>query len=135
MTVGFITFPAWWWALPEGWNTGVWMIDTWTDAGILTAITLVLLALALVGLYRFKLAGPWRRVYVITALVSLYLNVFVLVVQSFQKVPFLAPLAPTQSEPPFAVAQLVVLVAFVWLGFKAVRGFHPGMSRPFLGMA
>jgi hypothetical protein len=102
---------------------------------IFGAISLVLLALALAGLYAFKLAGPWRRVYVITAVVSLYLNVFVLVVQSFQKVPFLASLAPTQSEPPFAVAQLVVLVAFIWLGFKAVRGFHPGLGRRSLGMA
>jgi len=97
-------------------------------------ISLVLLALAVIGLYRFNLAGPWRRVYVITALVSLYLNVFVLVVQSFQKVPFLAPLAPTGTEPPFAVAQLLVLVVFIWLGFKAVRGFHPGSLRARLGL-
>jgi len=97
-------------------------------------ISLVLLASAVIGLYRFNLAGPWRRVHVITALVSLSLNVFVLVVQSFQKVPFLAPLAPTGTEPPFAVAQLLVLVVFIWLGFKAVRGFHPGSLRARLGL-
>ncbi len=101
---------------------------------IFGGISLVLLALAVIGLYRFNLAGPWRRVNVITALVSLYLNVFVLVVQSFQKVPFLAPLEPTPSEPPIAVAQLVVLVVFIWLGFKVVRGFHPGSLRARLGL-
>ena len=76
-------------------------------------LSLVLLALAIAALYLFHLSGLWRRVYVITAIAALYLNVFVAVVQAFQKVPALHALAPTQSEPPFAVAQLVVLVLMV----------------------
>jgi hypothetical protein len=92
---------------------------------VVGAISLVLLAMALLALYTFRLAGPWRWVYVATALAALYLNVFVGVVQAFQKLPFLQPLAPTQSEPPFAVAQIVVLALFLALGFLALRRFRP----------
>jgi hypothetical protein len=88
-------------------------------------ISLVLLALAVSGLYIFHLAGAWRWIYVVTAIISLYLNVFVAVVQSFQKLSFLHPLAPTQSEPPFIVAQVVVLAAFVVSGVLAVKRFRP----------
>jgi hypothetical protein len=88
---------------------------------IVGAISLVLLALAIYALYARHLARGWRTVYVIGAVAALYLNVFVLVVQSFMKVPALHELAPTQSEPPFAVAQLIVLVVFIVLGWLAVR--------------
>ena len=88
-------------------------------------ISLVVLAIALVALYGFNLTGPWRWIYAVTAVVALYLNTFVLVVQGFLKVPSLHSLAPTQSEPPFVIAQGVVLLAFIALGFFAVRGFHP----------
>ena len=88
-------------------------------------LSLVLLAIALLALYAFHFAGGWRRTYVITALVSLYLNVFVLVVQLFEKVPALKALAPTQKEPPFAIAQLVVLVIFAWLTIRAA-GMYRG---------
>ena len=91
-------------------------------------ISLVLLAAAVAALYIFHLAGAWRWVYVVGAVAALYLNVFVAVVQSFQKVPFVRSLAPTQSEPPFLVAQLAVLIAFVALGIFAVRRFHPEMK-------
>ena len=91
-------------------------------------ILLVLLAVAVLALYLFHLAGAWRWIYVVTAVASLYLNVFVGVVQSFQKLSFLQPLAPTQSEPPFIVAQLVVLVAFIALGALAVVRFRPVAS-------
>ena len=94
---------------------------------IVGAISLLVLTIALIALYAFRLAGPWRWVYVTTALAALYLNVFVGVVQAFQKLGFLQPLAPTQSEPPFAVAQLAVLVIFLLLGFLAVRRFHPAV--------
>jgi hypothetical protein len=87
-------------------------------------LSLVLLAIALVALYAFRLAGGWRRTYVITAMVSLYLNVFVLVVQLFQKVPALHALAPTQKEPPFAIAQVIVLLIFAWLTFRAARSYQ-----------
>src|SRR5215475_6491089 len=79
-------------------------------------ILLVLLALAVAALYVFRLGGAWRWIYTVTAIMALYLNVFVGVTQAFQKLPFLQPLAPTQSEPPFLIAQIVVLVAFIALG-------------------
>jgi hypothetical protein len=92
---------------------------------VIGLISLVVLAVALLALYGRGLAGIWRPLYVATAVFALYLNVFVGVVQAFQKVPFLQPLAPTQSEPPFLVAQLAVLILFVVLGFLSVRRFHP----------
>ncbi len=88
--------------------------------GILSTL---LLALALAGLYAFRLRGGWRKTYVITSVVSLYLNVFVLVVQLFQKVPALNAFAPTGSEPPFVVVQGIVLVLFLIAGFRAVKRF------------
>jgi hypothetical protein len=93
-------------------------------------LSLVLLAVAVVALYALALAGAWRRLYVITAMMALYLNVFVGVIQAFGKLPFLHSMAPTQSEPPFVVAQLVVLGAFVTLGVLAVRRFHPATAKP-----
>jgi len=91
-------------------------------------ISLVLLALAVVALYIFHLKGLWRPVFIVTALVALYLNCFVGVVQAFQKLSFLHPLAPTQSEPPFVAAQLVVLVVFVVFGVLVLRRFDPKMT-------
>ena len=91
-------------------------------------ISLVVLAIALLALYVFRLSGGWRWIYVVAALAALYLNVFVAVVQSFLKVSFLTPLAPTQSEPPFLIAQLVALAIFAVLGFLAVRRFHPAAA-------
>jgi hypothetical protein len=82
------------------------------------------LAIGLAALYRFGLAGGWRRAYAMTAVIALYLNMFVLVVQLFEKVGALKELAPTQSEPPFQIAQLVVLVIFVALGVQAARKFR-----------
>jgi hypothetical protein len=97
-----------------------------TPALAIGAISLVALAIALLALYAFRLAGPWRWVYVLAALLALYLNVFVGVVQAFQKLAVLQPLAPTQSEPPFAAAQLAVLALFLAAGFLAARRFRPG---------
>src|SRR5262249_55956245 len=88
-------------------------------------ISLVLLALSVLGLYVFHLAGAWRWIYVVTAVIALYLNVFVLVFQSFLKLSFLKSLAPTASEPPFQITQGVVLVLFIIAAIVAVRGFHP----------
>lgn len=95
-----------------------------TPGHIVGAISLVVLAVALLARYRFGLSGSWRTVYVITSTVALYLNVFVGVVQAFQKVPALNAMAPTQSEPPFAVAQSLVLLTFALLGFQAARRFR-----------
>jgi hypothetical protein len=88
-------------------------------------LSLVFLAAALLAFYVYRLAGAWRWIYVVGAVVALYFNVFVGVVQAFRKVSFLEPLAPTQSEPPFLVAQLVVMAIFIVLGVLAVRRFHP----------
>ena len=92
---------------------------------IVGAISLVVLAVALFALYGRKLAGPWRAVYVVSAVFALYLNVFVGIVQSFAKVTYLHKLAPTGSEPPFGVAQAIVLILFVVIGFLATRRYHP----------
>lgn len=89
---------------------------------VVGAISLVFLALALFALYRVQLAGAWRKTYVISAMIALYLNVFVLIAQLFDKVPALRALAPTQSEPPFKITQLTVLVLFFILTiFSAIR--------------
>jgi hypothetical protein len=88
-------------------------------------ISLVLLALAVLALYPLRLAGPWRWIYVVTATAALYFNVFVGIVQAFGKLPPLQALAPTQTEGPFVVAQLVALVAFIAIGWWAVRTFQP----------
>jgi hypothetical protein len=97
---------------------------------IIGVISLGVLCLALLALYAYKLAGAWRRVYAAAAVLALYLNVFVAVVQTFQKVAYFHALAPTQTEPPFAVAQGVVLIAFIALGIAAVRKFRPGTRGP-----
>ena len=89
----------------------------------LAIISLVVIAIAILARYAFRMAGAWRGTYVITGMIALYLNVFVLVVQSFEKVPALKALAPTQSERPFVVTQLVVLTAFVLLIILAVGKF------------
>jgi magnesium-transporting ATPase (P-type) len=102
-----------------------------TPAIVFGIISLVLLAGAIVPRYARHLVGHWRWIYVVCAMIALYMNVFVLVVQLFQKVPALKALAPTQSEPPFAVTQLVVLALFVLLTIFATirfRGEQPGRA-------
>jgi hypothetical protein len=87
-------------------------------------ISLAVLAVAILARYAFHLRGVWRRIYVTTAVAALYLNVFVGVVQAFLKVPALHALAPKQTEPPFLVTQLVVLVLFIVVGIMAAKRFH-----------
>src|SRR5882724_4353850 len=96
-----------------------------TPGMIVGGISLVVLALAIVGRYVFHLGGPWRSIYVITAMIALYLNCFVLVVQLFEKVPALRAAAPTQKEPPFLVAQVIVMVVFIILAIAGVKKFRP----------
>ena len=96
-----------------------------TPAIVVGIISLVILAVSLLALYSQRLVGPWRWVYVVTAIVALWFNVFVLIVQSFQKIPSLKTLAPTQSEPPFQIAQGAALVLVVVLAILAVRKFRP----------
>jgi hypothetical protein len=126
---------------PEGWTalflattvltsvTGFFFsADHLMPSHVVGIISLIVLAVAIVALYVYHLAGAWRWLYVVGAVIALYLNVFVAVAQAFQKLPFLRPLAPTQSEPPFAVAELVLLAVFVLAGFQAARTFHPTRS-------
>lgn len=87
-------------------------------------LSLIVLAIAIAARYRFHLEGGWRRTYVITAVLALYLNFFVLVVQAFLKTPFLNAIAPTQSDPPFKLTQLAVLLLFAILGFRAAVRFR-----------
>jgi hypothetical protein len=94
---------------------------------IIAIISLVLLAIACLALYGMKLSGAWRWIYAVTALLSLYFNVFVLVIQSFLKIPALTVLAPGNppSGPVFAVVQGIALVFFVIVIIGAVRRFRP----------
>ena len=91
---------------------------------ILGALSLITLAVAIYARYTRGLAGGWRRTYVVAAVLALYCNVFVLIVQLFAKVPALHELAPTQSETPFKAAQLVALLAFLGLGYLSARNFQ-----------
>ena len=96
-----------------------------TPALITGLVSSAVLIVALFARYGKKLAGAWRWIYAVTAVAALYLNVFVLVVQAFLKVPVLNALAPTQSELPFLVTQSVVLILFCAIGFIAVMRFRP----------
>ncbi len=87
-------------------------------------VSMVVLAIAIFALYGHKLSGTWRWIYVVTAMLALYLNVFVLIVQLFQKLPALKALAPTQSEAPFLLAQLAAVALFVVLTIFGVIRFR-----------
>ena len=90
---------------------------------VVAIISLVLLVVAAYALYSKGLAGIWRTIYVVTAMLALWFNVFVLVAQSFQKVALLNVYAPTGSEPPFAITQGIVLLFFVFLIVLGIRRF------------
>jgi len=91
---------------------------------IIGMISLVVLAVAILARYAGHMEHAWRWIYVVCAVLALYLNVFVAVVQSFLKIPAVHALAPTQKEPPFLVAQLVVMAIFVMIGVFAVKKFR-----------
>ena len=99
-----------------------------TPGIIVGILSIAVLAPAIYGRYSKGMQGGWRKVYTIGSVIALYFNVFVLIVQSFQKVPVLNALAPTGTEPPFAVAQGITLVAFVVLGTMAVKRFREPVS-------
>jgi hypothetical protein len=87
-------------------------------------VSLVVLAVAIIAYYPRHLVGIWRGIYVVSTVIALYLNVFVLIVQAFRKVPALNVLAPTQSEPPFKRTQAAVLVVFILLAVIAAIRFR-----------
>jgi hypothetical protein len=100
-----------------------------TPADVFGVLSLILLPIAMFARYVRNLAGGWRRTYVITAMIALYLNVFVLIAQLFDKVPALKAMAPTKTELPFKISQLVVLVFFVVLTIAAAKKFHEEQPR------
>ena len=100
-----------------------------TPAIILGIITVPVLAITIYARYSRQLAGAWRWIYVVGAVMSLYFNLFVLVVQLFEKVPALGAIAPTQTESPFKLTQLAVLIVSILLGIVAVVRFHPELGR------
>jgi hypothetical protein len=92
---------------------------------VFAVLSFIALGIAIYALYSRQLSGRWRAAYVITAIFSQYLNVFVLIFQAFLKLPPLQALAPTQTEPPFAIIQAMNLVAFLVLGYLATKRFQP----------
>jgi len=134
VTVGAMLFGKW----LRGWNA-VFLASTIATSvtgfffhsasfgppHVIGIISLAFLAVALLSLYPAHLAGRWRWIYASSAILALYLNCFVAVVQAFQKIPFLRASAPTQSEPPFLAAQVVLLAVFVLVGFLGVKRFNP----------
>ncbi len=94
---------------------------------IVGIISLVLLAVAVAALYSFKLSGKWRAIYVVAALLALWFNVFVLIVQLFMKFPAFAALAPKQNEPPFLAVQGATLVFFVVMIVLGLKKFRPSV--------
>lgn len=106
--------------------TGFGFPNTKVTPGIILGIlSLIALAVAIFALYARHLQGSWRRTYVIAAMIALYFNVFVLVVQLFEKVPAIHALAPTQSEVPFKIAQLLLLILFAVFITAAAKKFRP----------
>ena len=104
-------------------------VDHLLPSHIIAILSLLILAVAISARYVFHLSGAWRSTYVVTAAIALYLNVFVLVVQTFMKVPAVHALAPTQKEPPFLIAQIVVMLIFIGLTILAVKKFHVDLAR------
>jgi hypothetical protein len=110
--------------------TGFMFPSKFDVADVVGLISLAALAVAWAAFYGYKLQGPWRWLFVTTVTAAFYLNSFVAVVQSFQKIAFLHALAPTQAEPPFAIAQGTVLLVFVALGILALKRFHAPRKAP-----
>lgn len=99
-------------------------VDRIMPSHVFGVLSLLALGIAIYGRYSRSLMGNWRVLYVVSAILAQYLNVFVLIVQSFQKIPALHVLAPTQSELPFVGTQLISLIAFIYVGILAVQKFH-----------
>lgn len=96
-----------------------------TPGIILGILSMIVLILAIVALYVKHLSGGWRGIYAISVCVAFYFNFFVLIAQSFDKVPALHSIAPSQKSPGFAITQLAVLLIFILLTVRAVKKFHP----------
>ncbi len=124
--------PAWtqvflWMTIATSVTGFLFPVERITPAHVFGVISLAVLAVTLWSHRRLHEEGTWRKTYIATALFALYLNVFVLVVQMFQKIAPLKALAPTQTEPAFGLAQGAVLLGFLYVGFRAVKQFRPAM--------
>ncbi|HEX9199372.1 MAG TPA: hypothetical protein VF865_07425 [Acidobacteriaceae bacterium] len=95
-----------------------------TPGIVIGILSLIMLLAAILARYAFHFSGAWRWIYVVSSIVALWFNVFIFIVQSFEKIPALHALAPTQTETPFKIAQLIVLLTFIVLGVRAVKKFH-----------
>jgi hypothetical protein len=131
--VGSRSSPLWTWIyLVSAIATSVtgfgFPVDKFLPSHAFGIISLVLLLFVILARYTFHLAGAWRWVYVIGLVITVYLDAFVAVVQAFLKIPALHALAPAGSEPPFAIAQGILLVIFVVLAIMAAKRFHPGAA-------
>ena len=139
IAAGFVVLKSMWNArIPRVW-TGVFLVTTVATSAtgfllkplvfdppqVVGLLSLLILAITIPALYYFKLKGHWRGTYVAGALIALYLNVFVLIVQAFQKLPFLHALAPHQTEPPFLISQVIAVSFFAISTFYAWRRFAP----------
>jgi len=107
----------------------IFPVDHIMPSHIVGALSLIALTIAVLGRKRLRSSEGWRKAYVISSVTALYFNTFVLVAQMFQKIPVLHAMAPTQSEPPFQIAQLVVLLTFLSLGTRATMKFRGGTLR------
>jgi hypothetical protein len=96
-----------------------------TPGIVLGILSLIVLAIAIPARYSLRMVGKWRVIYVVTAVTALYFNCFVLIAQSFLKIPALHALAPKGNEPPFAIGQGILLVLFIVAGIRAVKKFRP----------
>jgi hypothetical protein len=108
--------------------TGFFFKSPFMPSHVVGILSLVALGLAVLGLYVFRLAGAWRWIFAVSMVVAFYFDTFVAVVQAFRKISVVNALAPTQGEPPFAIAQIIVLAVFVWLIYSAAKKFRPGMA-------
>ncbi|WP_044254416.1 hypothetical protein [Rhodopirellula sp. SWK7] len=99
-----------------------------TPAHVVGVVSLLALGLAVYARYARRLQGKWLGLFVMSSIIAFYLNSFVLVVQLFQKIPALKAIAPTQTEPEFAITQSVLLIGFVVVAVLALRRFHPSAS-------
>lgn len=96
-----------------------------TPGIILGILSLIVLFFAILARHAFHMRGSWRWIYVVCSVLALWFNFFVLIAQSFQKVPALHALAPKGSEPPFLIAQVIFMIVYIVLGYSAVKKFHP----------
>jgi hypothetical protein len=96
-----------------------------TPGIILGILSLIVLFPAILARHAFHMIGKWRWIYVVCSVIALWFNFFVLIAQSFEKVPALHALAPKGSEPPFLITQVIFMVVYIFLGYSAVKKFHP----------